>query len=167
MRCARLRTGSLLVARAIAENSIAAHKWMESGWRIGGLDIGNQIDSRSRLPSSDESKRAQPTIRCHVDHALLVDISPTFFSPANLFPLPLPLLPSPPPPIRQQYYLQVSIQSERERAKRINSIPPLFSRHLIETISMQMARWIDEEISGRTGSLRYFITQRTSNRQGL
>lgn len=98
------------------------------------------------LPSPDESKRARPTIRCHVDRAFLLDISPTFFSPVNLFPLPLPLLLSTP------RYENSIISKFRFRTKtRINSISPLFIRRLIE-ISMQMVR-TDEEISRRTGFL--------------
>lgn len=112
-----------------------------------GRDIfgGNRIDSRSRF-YHHRMKRARPTIRCHVDRAFLLDISPTFFSPVNLFPLPLPLLLSTP------RYENSIISKFRFRTKtRINSISPLFIRRLIE-ISMQMVR-TDEEISRRTGFL--------------
>lgn len=98
-------------------------------WQPAIYRKSDQIVTRSRLPSSDESKRAQPTIRCHVDHALLLDISPTFFSPVNLFLFRYRyffLLP------RQQYHFFKFRFRVNVNARRIDRVSPLFIRRLIQ-----------------------------------
>lgn len=115
---------------------IASRRINESDGEIGDRELAagiyrksDQIVTRSRLPSSDESKRAQPTIRCHVDHALLLDISPTFFSPVNLFLFRYRyffLLP------RQQYHFFKFRFRVNVNARRIDRVSPLFIRRLIQ-----------------------------------